>query len=168
MSDPLLPWAPFFYSFGPALFAIKILADWWKLRLYYPLRPVEGASLRPSEEVEQSTRDRNKRTLEQYENMSYQQLRNEIVHGIMESSPELKTTRLSADELDYLVRDAIFAGKAEKRYHIHHFLFGIPLSFLSWGLFVYGQNFWGLIFAGIVAALFLSELKELMTQEWEV
>lgn len=163
MTDPLLPWAPFFYSFGPGLFVIKILADWWKLRLYYPLRPVEGASLRPSQEVEQRAWDRYRKTLEQYEKMSYQQLRNVIVH----EPPEQKTTRLSVDELDYLLRDAIFAGKAEKRYHIHHFLLGIPLSFLSWGFFVYGQNFWGLIFAGIVAALFLSELKELVTQEWQ-
>ena len=47
MVDPLLPWAPFFYSFGPGLFVIKILADWLKVRLYFPLRGVRIPSHAP-------------------------------------------------------------------------------------------------------------------------
>ncbi len=164
MTDLLLPWAPFFYSFGPSLFIIKILADWFRLRLYFPLRPNKDPDLQ-AKSLLKATRF-SKDAIDfmvRYDKMSYQQLRNKVVHEWSQG----KTAELSADKLDYLIRDAIYASKAEKRYHLHHFLFGIPLLFVSWGLFVYGENFWGLIFAGVIAALFLSELKELITQEWQ-
>ena len=157
MADPLLPWAPFFYSFGPALFIIKILADWLKLRLYTPVsaeeqqkvRGFSAATLPEAQLDELKTR---------YEKQNYQALRNALVHP--------RESGISNPDAQKLV-EAIYLGKAQKRYHIHHFVFGIPLMFVSWGLFVYGEGWWGLIIAGIVAALFLSELKELITQQWQ-
>ena len=88
-----------------------------------------------------------------YEKQNYQALRNALVHP--------RESGITNPDVQKLV-EAIYLGKAQKRYHIHHFVFGIPLMFVSWGLFVYGEGVWGLIIAGIVAALFLSELKELI------
>jgi hypothetical protein len=156
MVDPLLPWAPFFYSFGPALFIIKILADWLKLRLYSPIGTHEQQRVREfSASFPEAQQDE---LTERYKKMTYQALRDVLVHpsdsGI--TSPQIKK-----------LIEAVYLCKAQKRYHIHHFVFGIPLMFVSWGLFVYREGWWGLIVAGIVAALFLSELKELITQQWQ-
>lgn len=154
MVDPLLPWAPFFYSFGPGLFVIKILADWLRLRLYVPLTSVgQRSRSKPSGDTSQEASKLRKR----YQMMDYRELRNALIHA-----PDRETSQLAQE-----IMEDFYIHKAEERYHIHHFVFGLPLMFLSWGLFVYGESWWGLCVAGIVAALFLSELRELITQKWE-
>jgi hypothetical protein len=168
LADPLLPWAPFFYSFGPSLFIIKILADWLKVRLYYPLNP--------SSDIFSETRtgvSNRAQAGARFERMTYQQLRKYLEAGYRLERPRRSRSRPQHD-LEFVTptgdryrAEVVFASKAETRYHIHHFLIGFPLSFVSWACFVYGQPYWGLIAAGIVAALFLSELKELVTQRWE-
>ena len=178
MADPLLPWAPFFYSFGPSLFIIKILADWLKVRLYYPLSP--GDQKHTFLKARVATRPRNGKAEEasRFEEMSYNQLRKYLEASGMQVQEIVPPSKAGLHQPDFefvtstgdrviAEAKAIYASKAETRYHIHHFVFGIPLMFVSWGLFVYAEGWWGLLVAGVVAALFLSELKELITQQWQ-
>ena len=53
-----------------------------------------------------------------------------------------------------------------KRLHLHHFLFGLALAPLTWILFALSQDFMATMFAGLVAALIASEMKELILMEW--
>lgn len=157
--DPVLLWAPFFYSFGPGLFIIRVVADWWKVRLYFPLNPPQPtlglSTLRRKAMATPELRDR-------YEAMSYESLRKELIDFRVNPAVYKNGRIVDRELVEY-----VYAGKALKKYHIHHFIFGIPGMFLSWIFFVYGRGWIGLFTAGITAALFLSELRELVTQDWQ-
>jgi len=62
---------------------------------------------------------------------------------------------------------ALYATKPKEQVHSHHFVFGIPGMLLSCILLVHGRGWYDLIIAGVTAALFLSELRELLTQDWQ-
>jgi hypothetical protein len=157
--DPLLPSAPFFYTFGPGLFVIRIVADWWRIRLYLPLTNARQALRAPAVTMKPSPPAEALAQLQsQYAKMNYHTLSQEL-NKITDTTPTSPDTQT--------VLESAFKSKAQQRIHIHHFIFGIPCMFLSWALFAVGQNWWALIIAGITAALFLSELKELITQQWQ-
>jgi hypothetical protein len=52
------------------------------------------------------------------------------------------------------------------RIHLHHFIWAIPISLISWALFAINQDFAALLLAGFASALWFSEGKELITQKW--
>lgn len=159
MSDYLLPWAPFFYSFGPGLFFIRMVADWWKLRLYLPLEKAQRSLRSATARTKRSLTTENLVGLkEKYATMDYKALSQKLNKVTPAASTSLEAQT---------ILESAFESEAQKRLHVHHFIFGIPSMFVSWLLFVIGQGWWALIAAGLTAALFLSELKELITQQWE-
>jgi Mn2+/Fe2+ NRAMP family transporter len=86
--------------------------------------------------------------------------------GLAEELKEIAGAKPVDAETESMLETA-FKSKAQQKVHIHHFIFGIPSMFISWALFALGQGWWAGIVAGITAALFLSELKELITQQWQ-
>ena len=150
--------APFFYSFGPGLFVIRILADWWKVRLYLPLTTAQRTLRSTTANMMPSSADMLTQLKTQYSAMDFDSLTKELNASAKSSSldPEAQS-----------ILETAFKSKVQQKIHIHHFIFGIPSMFVSWCLFAFGQGWWGWILAGITAALFLSELKELITQQWE-
>ena len=70
----------------------------------------------------------------------------------------------------YLIR--IFADYFRIRVHanhihLHHFLLGFLWMFTSWFLFSQSQDFYAWLTAGLTAAFFASETKELILQKWK-
>ena len=53
-----------------------------------------------------------------------------------------------------------------ERIHIHHFVLGLFLMPITWLAFEDNRNVDAELLAGAVAGLFLSELKQLILEEW--
>jgi len=53
-----------------------------------------------------------------------------------------------------------------QRIHIHHFLLGLFLMPITWLAFEDNRNTYAELLAGAVMGLFLSELKQLILEEW--
>ena len=50
--------------------------------------------------------------------------------------------------------------------HVHHFFYGIILMPFTWALFIYSGIAYAMILSGVTFALFISELRQLLTQKW--
>ena len=53
-----------------------------------------------------------------------------------------------------------------ERIHIHHFVLGLFLMPMTWVAFERRKDALAEVLAGVVAGLFLSELKQLVLEEW--
>lgn len=53
-----------------------------------------------------------------------------------------------------------------ERIHIHHFVFGLFLMPLTWLAFEENRKPEAELLAGMIAGLFLSELKQLILEQW--
>jgi len=72
-------------------------------------------------------------------------------------------TRIVAD---YLKARVYYPAK-DNKIHLHHFLLAIPTSILSWILFSVNQDSTAWACAGFASALWASETKELILQQWQ-
>jgi len=67
---------------------------------------------------------------------------------------------------DYL-KKRVYWQTGGRQIHLHHFLFGLALTPVTWLLFYYDFLTLGSVTSGLVAALIASETKELILQRWK-
>jgi hypothetical protein len=150
-------WFPFGASFLISLILIWFFADVLKVRLYVPINKARERRRRlVSSEGTESAQELIG-LHRQYSQMNYRQLHDTLLDPT-------KSDSLSPEAFNLLKLAYIY--QARNRLHVHHFFFGIILMPVTWGLFLYVGVDSGMILAGFVYALFISELKQLLTQKW--
>ena len=94
-------------------------------------------------------------------------------HRRQQKPPKLSLFRFAISTLASYVGARFFADflhfrlyVTHERIHIHHFVLGMFLMPITWLAFEDNRNADAELLAGAVAGLFLSELKQLILEEW--
>ena len=153
----LRPWFPFVVSFLISLVVIWFFADILKVRLYVPINKARERRRRLVSSERTEAAQELIGLQRQYSQMNYRQLHDTLLDPT--KSDSLSPEAFNSLELAYIYQ-------ARNRLHVHHFFFGIILMPATWGLFFYVGADSGMVLAGFVYALFISELKQLLTQKW--